>query len=94
MGCFDGYNNAAQDATWVSAAANAIDAQAPPVAVPAAASGYPWWLDVETQNTWQGGTSRQGLDAPTMTTPADRAQDRAGPSLRPSRLWNHPAYVR
>jgi hypothetical protein len=57
-----GHNKAAQDVSWVSAAAGAIDAQAPPVTVPAAASSYPWWLDVETQNTWQGGTSGQAMN--------------------------------
>lgn len=57
-----GYNKAAQDVSWVSAAASAINAQAPPVTVPAAASSYPWWLDVETQNTWQGGTSGQAMN--------------------------------
>jgi len=57
-----GSNKAAQDVSWVSSAASAIDAQAPPVTVPAAASGYPWWLDVETQNTWQGGASGQAMN--------------------------------
>jgi hypothetical protein len=57
-----GYNKAAQDISWVSTAASAINSQTPPVTVPAAASSYPWWLDVETQNTWQGGTSGQAMN--------------------------------
>lgn len=57
-----GYNKAAQDASWLSSAASAIDAQAPPVTVSSAAGGYPWWLDVETANTWQAGTSGQAMN--------------------------------
>jgi hypothetical protein len=57
-----GYAKAAQDTSWVAAAANSIDAQTPPITVPAAAGSYPWWLDVETQNTWQGGASGQAMN--------------------------------
>jgi hypothetical protein len=57
-----GYEKAAQDVSWLSNAANAIDAQAPPLAIPASASDYPWWLDVETQNTWQSGTTGQTMN--------------------------------
>ncbi|MDA8312602.1 MAG: cell wall-binding repeat-containing protein [Actinomycetota bacterium] len=54
-----GNEKAAQDVSWLVAAAQAINAQSPPVAVPATASGYPWWLDVEIANTWQTGASGQ-----------------------------------
>jgi hypothetical protein len=47
-----GYNKATQDVSWLNAAANAIDAQSPPLHVTGAAKSYPWWLDVETANTW------------------------------------------
>jgi hypothetical protein len=57
-----GYSKAAQDVTWLSAAASAITSQSPPVSAPAAASAYPWWLDVETDNTWLGGTSGQAMN--------------------------------
>ena len=57
-----GSNKAAQDVSWVSSAASAINAQTPPVTVPAGAASYPWWLDVETQNTWQGGASGQAMN--------------------------------
>ena len=52
-----GYDKATQDVSWLSGAASAIDGQSPPVAVPTTASSYPWWLDVETGNTWQSGTA-------------------------------------
>ncbi|TAN19974.1 MAG: hypothetical protein EPN30_11260 [Actinomycetota bacterium] len=48
-----GYNKAAQDTNWLAAAANAINKQSPPVVVASTAGSYPWWLDVETANTWQ-----------------------------------------
>ena len=57
-----GYNKAAQDVSWVTSAANAIDAQKPPVTVAATAGSYPWWLDVEIQNTWQAGTSGHAMN--------------------------------
>lgn len=52
-----GYDKATQDVSWLSGAASAITAQAPPVAVSGNAGSYPWWLDVETVNTWQSGSA-------------------------------------
>lgn len=72
-----GYNKAAQDATWLAAAAKAIDGQSPPVTVSNLAASYPWWLDVETANTWQADTTMNvddlqgmiaGLEAAGATT--------------------------
>jgi hypothetical protein len=57
-----GQQLAAQDVSWVSAAAAAINGQSPPVAVPPAAGAYPWWLDVETSNTWQQGSSGEAMN--------------------------------
>jgi hypothetical protein len=57
-----GYKKATQDAEWLSNAANAIDAQETAVQVSSAAGSYPWWLDVETANTWQSGTSGQAMN--------------------------------
>ena len=57
-----GYNKATQDVSWVAAAAKAIDAQKPPVTVAATAGSYPWWLDVEIQNSWQTGTHGQAMN--------------------------------
>lgn len=48
-----GYNRASQDASWLEAAATSINSQSPPVTVAGGAGSYPWWLDVETANTWQ-----------------------------------------
>ncbi|MGH9100753.1 MAG: cell wall-binding repeat-containing protein [Acidimicrobiales bacterium] len=48
-----GDQQATQDASWLQTAAQGIDAQSPPVSVPTAPSAYPWWLDVETTNTWR-----------------------------------------
>ncbi|MHB1924408.1 MAG: hypothetical protein ACYCSJ_06945 [Acidimicrobiales bacterium] len=57
-----GYNKAAQDASWLTAAANAINSQSPPVTVAPDPGSYQWWLDVETVSTWQSGTSGQAMN--------------------------------
>ena len=57
-----GFERASQDARWLVAAAAAINLQQPPVAVPATVAGYPWWLDVETANSWQSGASGQAMN--------------------------------
>ena len=57
-----GYNLAVQDSSWLTKAANAINAQSPPVDIPIAPQSYPWWLDVETVNTWQVGSSGQEMN--------------------------------
>jgi hypothetical protein len=57
-----GYNMAIQDAAGLSSAASAIDKQETAVSVPVPAGSYPWWLDVETANTWQSGTSGQKMN--------------------------------
>jgi hypothetical protein len=57
-----GFMKAAQDVSWVAAAAKAIDRQKPPVTVAAAASRYPWWLDVELSSSWRTGTSGHAMN--------------------------------
>jgi hypothetical protein len=57
-----GHNKATQDVSWITAAAHAINHQHPPVTVAATAGSYPWWLDVETQNSWRTGTSGQAMN--------------------------------
>jgi hypothetical protein len=57
-----GHSKAAQDVSWVTAAAQAINAQQPPVTVATTAGSYPWWLDVETQSSWRTGTSGQAMN--------------------------------
>ncbi len=57
-----GYNKATQDAAWLSEAAGNINSQSPPTSVSTSPSAYPWWLDVETANSWQSGTSGQAMN--------------------------------
>jgi hypothetical protein len=57
-----GYDRASQDASWLTSAASAINGQSPPVAVPSSPSGYPWWLDVESANSWQTGAAGQAMN--------------------------------
>ena len=57
-----GYNKAAQDVTWLTSAADAINAQLPSPIVADTAGSYPWWLDVETANTWQSDTTMNVAD--------------------------------
>jgi len=57
-----GDQEADQDLSWLSAAVAAINGQSPPITVPSGASGYPWWLDVETSNTWQPGSTGQAMN--------------------------------
>ena len=52
-----GYDKASQDAQWLTNAANAINSQQSSVVVPDTPGSYPWWLDVETGNTWQSDTT-------------------------------------
>ncbi len=57
-----GYDKSAQDVAWLTAAATAIDSQSPPTSVSTSPGAYPWWLDVETANTWQTGTAGQAMN--------------------------------
>ena len=57
-----GYNMATRDAGWLASAAAAIDGQIPSAAVSESAGSYPWWLDVETANTWQSDQSMNVAD--------------------------------
>ena len=57
-----GYNKASQDASWLTAAATAINKQESLLSVSASAGSYPWWLDVETANTGQADTTMNVAD--------------------------------
>lgn len=54
-----GYNMATQDAGWLSGAAGAINTQLGSTYVSPNFQSYVWWLDVETANTWQTGSTGQ-----------------------------------
>ena len=51
-----GHERATQDLSWLSKEASAIDSQRTS-SVTTSPSSYPWWLDVETANSWQTGTA-------------------------------------
>ncbi len=57
-----GDQQALQDVGWLLSAASEINSQTPAVTVSAAPSSYPWWLDVETANTWQSGSSGEAMN--------------------------------
>ena len=57
-----GHDEALRDTSWLRAAAQSIDAQSPPVSVPTTPQAYPWWLDVETTNTWQQQRAGQAMN--------------------------------
>ncbi len=61
-----GWNMATQDAVWMTGAAsainNALNKAGSTVALPTSPGSYPWWLDVETANTWQSSTTANGLE--------------------------------
>lgn len=57
-----GYDRAAQDAAWLTKKADEIDAKNPPVTVGDQPSSYPWWLDVETGNSWQSTSAGQQMN--------------------------------
>ena len=57
-----GFQRANRDVAWLASAADAVNTMAPPVSVPREAGSYPWWLDVETGNTWQSGSSGQSMN--------------------------------
>ncbi|MGH9919240.1 MAG: hypothetical protein ACRD6W_10300, partial [Nitrososphaerales archaeon] len=52
-----GYDEVSQDVSWLTQAAGGVDSQESTFAVSNEAGSYPWWLDVETANTWQTGSS-------------------------------------
>jgi hypothetical protein len=76
-----GYNKATQDVSWLSGAAAAINAQSPAVQVSGAASSYPWWLDVETGNSWQSGTSGQAMNVADLQGMIAAFQNAGGSSV-------------
>lgn len=54
-----GYNKASQDGSWLTGAAASVNSLlgSSGTSIYASPSAYPWWLDIETGNTWQSGTN-------------------------------------
>ena len=57
-----GHQEAARDTSWLRAAAQSINRQSPPNTIPTTPGAYPWWLDVETTNTWQQQPAGQAMN--------------------------------
>jgi hypothetical protein len=57
-----GYSRAAQDMAWLASAASAVNTLEATINVSGSPLAYPWWLDVETANTWQSGTFGQAMN--------------------------------
>lgn len=70
-----GYDKAHQDITWLTEEADAINGQETKVTVSDAPANYPWWLDVETGNTWQSGTSGQEMNVAELQGMVTALQD-------------------
>ena len=68
-----GYDKATQDASWLGAAASAINKLTGAASVPGTAASYPWWLDVETANTWQTDTAMNVADLTGMVAGLEAA---------------------
>jgi hypothetical protein len=56
-----GWDRAVQDVAWLAKAATDAGV-AGAVNVPGDAASYPWWLDVETANSWETGAGSPGTD--------------------------------
>ena len=57
-----GYDRGAQDAVWLTQGADSVNARQSQLSVPDQAGAYPWWLDVESANSWQTGSSGQAMN--------------------------------
>jgi len=61
-----GSQKAAQDLVWLQGAAASVG-------LPTEAGAYPWWLDVETSNSWQSSTQLNLADLEGMVYSLERA---------------------
>jgi hypothetical protein len=57
-----GAQAANEDVSWLGSEAASVNGQSPPVSVPTGTGDYPWWLDVETSNSWQTGATGQAMN--------------------------------
>lgn len=57
-----GDDRAAQDALWLTSAADAVNAQESSTFVPDTPASYGWWLDVETASSWLSDTTMNIAD--------------------------------
>ena len=62
-----GSDRATQDMAWLSSEATQLNTQTGSSTVATKASGYAWWLDVETANSWQTDTGLNQADLRGMT---------------------------
>jgi hypothetical protein len=83
-----GYDRAAQDVSWVASAAKAINSQESTTVVPGTAVSYPWWLDVETANSWQADTSMNVADLQGMIAAFEAAGATTVGAYSTSAQWN------
>jgi hypothetical protein len=84
-----GYNKATQDVGWLKNAANTINSQSNSVVVSDTASSYPWWLDVETGNTWQSNTSMNVADLQGMVAGLQAAGVQTIGAYSTASQWNN-----
>jgi hypothetical protein len=83
-----GYNSATQDAARLTSAADAINGQKPPTTVATTPGSYPWWLDVETANTWQTDQGMNVADLQGMIAALKAASVATVGAYSTSSQWN------
>lgn len=57
-----GFQRASDDVASLQEAAEEIEGKETATPVSGEASGYPWWLDVESANSWQSGSEGQAMN--------------------------------
>ena len=83
-----GHDRAAQDVSWLTSAADAINGQESTTVVSGEAKSYPWWLDVETANSWQADTTMNVADLQGMIAAFQAAGATTVGAYSTSAQWN------